>query len=163
MDTKRPKAKCPITKSPITKHPKLHITQKQNKIPNVTNRPKTKHPNNKNIQDNKKPKFTKCPKLQYVQSYKMFKVTKCPKLQNVQNYKMSQGYKILVTCILNIFVSRTKGITLERGKIRRVGEENTLFYQTQIDDNFLKMYISVTRFPTKYKLLLAYMHINNNC
>ena len=48
-------------------------------------------------------------------------------------------------------------------EIRRVGKENTLFYQTQIDDNFLKKYISVTRFPTKYKLLFAYMHINNNC
>ena len=32
-------------------------------------------------------------------------------------------------------------------EIRRVGQGNTLFYQTQIDDNFLKKYISVTRFP----------------
>ena len=77
-------------KSPITKHPKLHITQKPNKTPNVKNRPKTKHPNYKTS------KITKSPNLQYVQSYKMFKVKKCPKLQNVQ------GYKILVTCILNI-------------------------------------------------------------
>ena len=49
-------------------------------------------------------------------------------------------------------------------EIRLIGEENTLFYQTHIDENnFLKMFISVTKFPTKYKLLLAYMHINNNC
>ena len=77
------KTKCRITKSPITKHSKLHIAKK-NKTSNVTNCPKTKHPNNKT------PKITKSPNLQNVQSYKMSKFTKCLKLQNVQDYKISK-------------------------------------------------------------------------
>ena len=57
--------------------------------PKVTNRPKTKHTNNKKpkitkAQSYKISEITKCPKLQNIQNYKMFKITKCPKLQNVQ-------------------------------------------------------------------------------
>ena len=64
--------------------------------------------------------------------------------------------------IFNVYPNKRNNT--RKSEIRRIGLGNTLFYQTQIDENnFLKMYISVTRFPTKYKLLLVYMHINNNC
>ena len=66
--------------------------------PKVTNRPKTKHTNNKTpkitkAQIYKMSKATKYPKLQNVQNYKISKITKCSKLQNVQNYKMSKVKK----------------------------------------------------------------------
>ena len=65
-------------------------------------------------------------------------------------------------CFMYICEPNKRNNTRNR-EIRRIREGNTRSNHTHIDENFLKMYISVTRFPTKYKLLLAYMHINNNC
>ena len=64
-----------------------NYTSPKNKTPNVTNRPKTKHP-----------------RKQKAQIYKMSKATKCPKLQNVQNYKMSKVKKYLKLKFLAHFI-----------------------------------------------------------
>ena len=72
------------------------------------------------------------------------------------------GYRQKITSKPNIVMNRTKGILLERAEIRR---RKCNSKDDKGNENFFlkKMYISVTRFLTKYKLLLAYMYINNDC